>query len=103
MKIDWKHIAVLLRKWVLNKYVITLVVFLFMLAFLGENSWIQQIKNARQISGLEEELDNYLQEAARYRLDIQTLQGSEENLERYAREHYYMHAPNEDVYLVDEE
>lgn len=103
MKIDWKHIAVLLRKWVLNKYVITLVVFLFMLAFLGENSWIQQIKNARQISGLEEELDNYLQEAARYRLDIQTLQGSEENLERYAREHYYMHAPNEDVYLIDEE
>lgn len=103
MKTDWKHIAVLLRKWVLNKYVITLVVFLFMLAFLGENSWIQQIKNARQISGLEEELDNYLQEAARYRLDIQTLQGSEENLERYAREHYYMHAPNEDVYLIDEE
>lgn len=103
MKIDWKHIAVLLRKWVLNKYVITLVVFLFMLAFLGENSWIQQIRNARQISGLEEELDNYLQEAARYRLDIQTLQGSEENLERYAREHYYMHAPNEDVYLIDEE
>lgn len=103
MKTDWKHIAVLLRKWVLNKYVITLVVFLFMLAFLGENSWIQQIRNARQISGLEEELDNYLQEAARYRLDIQTLQGSEENLERYAREHYYMHAPNEDVYLIDEE
>ena len=103
MKIDWKHIAVLLRKWVLNKYVITLVVFLFMLAFLGKNSWIQQIKNARQISGLEEELDNYLQEAARYRQDIQTLQGSEENLERYAREHYYMHAPNEDVYLIDEE
>ncbi len=103
MKTDWKHIAVLLRKWVLNKYVITLVIFLFMLAFFGENSWIQQIKNARQISGLEEELDNYLQEAARYRQDIQTLQGSEENLERYAREHYYMHAPNEDVYLIDEE
>lgn len=103
MKTDWKHIAVLLRKWVLNKYVITLVVFLFMLAFLGENSWIQQIRNARQISGLEEELDNYLQEAARYRQDIRTLQGSEENLERYAREHYYMHAPNEDVYLIDEE
>ena len=25
-----------------------------------------------------------------------------DSLERYAREHYFMHTPNEDIYLVEE-
>jgi cell division protein FtsB len=33
--------------------------------------------------------------------EIQTL-SNPDSLERYAREHYYMHTHNEDIYLVEE-
>ena len=33
--------------------------------------------------------------------EIRTL-SNPDSLERYAREHYYMHTPDEDIYLVEE-
>lgn len=102
-KRNWKYTLVCIRKRVLNKYVVTIIFFACMLTFCGENSWLNQMENKRQISALEEELDNYQQQAAQYKRDIEVLRGNTDNIERYAREHYYMHAPNEDVYLIDEE
>jgi cell division protein FtsB len=34
--------------------------------------------------------------------EIQALHNTD-SLERFAREHYYMHTPNEDIYLIDED
>ena len=43
----------------------------------------------------------YREGAEKAQREIQTL-SQPDSLERYAREHYYMHTPNEDIYLVDE-
>ena len=55
----------------------------------------------REINRLEEQRDMYNEGAARAEQEIRLLQNPD-SLERYAREHYYMHTPNEDIYLVEE-
>ena len=102
VKPDWKHIVVWMRKYLLNKYLLTCLVFAVILTFCGDYSLVGRIRRARQISAMQEEVDAYKQQTEQLKHDIQEVSSSPENLERYAREHYYMHADNEDVYIVEE-
>lgn len=102
MNIDWKKIWCVLNQRVLNKYVITLAIFSVILIFVGEQSAIKDLRRYRQIKQTEqaiEQADRAIQKA-QYQLQILSIKDS---LERFAREEYYMHNPNEDVYMVDEQ
>ena len=55
---------------------------------------------SREIRHLEEQRDSYREGIKRAEKGLQVLQNTD-SLERYAREHYYMHAENEDVYLLE--
>ncbi|MBQ9705942.1 MAG: septum formation initiator family protein [Paludibacteraceae bacterium] len=101
-KPDWNLVWLNLRKYLLNKYVLVCLLFAFVLAFCGEQSLVNRIARARRIAAMEKELDAYRSETERYQRDLDNLENSPDNLERFAREHYYMHAPDEDVYLIDE-
>ncbi len=90
-----------IKKWVLNKYVITILVFAAVMIFVGEQSYRVRLHKARQISELEEQRDTYQRAIEEARHDLQVLQTTD-SLEKFAREKYLMHAENEDVYLVDE-
>ncbi len=83
------------------KYVLTLVIFLGVYLFVGEQSMLQFWHRHREINRLEEQRDMYKAGAARAEQEIRLLQNPD-SLERYAREHYYMHTSNEDIYLVEE-
>lgn len=93
----WRSI----RKYLLNKYVITLLVFALIMLFSGEERIGAFIKRGREIRKAEEQRDMYRAQTQSAREGMLMLQNTD-SLERYAREYYYMHAPNEDVYLVDE-
>lgn len=90
-----------IKKWVLNKYVITILLFAVVMIFVGEQSYRVRLHKARQISELEEQRDTYQRAIEEARHDLQVLQTTD-SLEKFAREKYLMHAENEDVYLVDE-
>ena len=83
------------------KYVIALVAFLVVYLFVGEQSMLHFWHRHREINRLEEQRDMYNEGAARAEQEIRLLQNPD-SLERYAREHYYMHTSNEDIYLVEE-
>ena len=93
----WNVIKI--RKW--GKYVITILVFLTVFLFIGEQSLIQTIRRSREIRHLEEQRDMYREGTEKAQREIQTLHHPD-SLEKYAREHYYMHRENEDIYLVEE-
>lgn len=93
----WTTIKI--RKW--GKYILTLLIFAVVFLFIGEQSVVHFIRRGREIRHLEEQRDMYLEGAAKAEQEINTLQ-QPDSLERYAREHYYMHTPNEDIYLVEE-
>lgn len=100
--IHWKYIGLMLKKYVVNKYVLTLLVFAFIFVFVGEQSLIKGIKRGRQIRQTEHEIEAANQAIESARRQINSLQQID-SLEKFAREHYLMHKDNEDIYLVDEE
>ena len=93
----WTHIKI--QKW--GKYVLTLIAFLIVFLFIGDQSMIQFVRRGREIKQLEEQRDMYRMSSEKAQREIQTLH-QPDSLERYAREHYYMHTANEDIYLVEE-
>lgn len=89
-----------LRKYLINKYAITLYIFALLLLFMGDNSLIQYIKRAKKIRAVEEQLVITKSNTATSEAVLRTLENTD-SLERFAREQYRMHAPNEDVYIVE--
>ena len=87
------------RSWA--KYVITLLVFLVVYLFVGDQSIIRFVKRGREIRRMEEQRDRYNEGAEKAQRELQVLQ-QPDSLERFAREQYYMHLPGEDIYLVEE-
>ena len=93
----WTMIKI--RKW--GKYVLTIVVFLLVFLFIGDQSLIQFVRRGREIHHLEKQRDMYRAGTEKAQREIQTL-NHPDSLEQYAREHYYMHTANEDIFLVEE-
>lgn len=83
-----------------GKYVITILIFMVVMVFFGDQSLINYVRRSREIHHLEEQRDSYREGIKRAEKGLQVLQNTD-SLERYAREHYYMHAENEDVYLLE--
>ncbi|MGN0235080.1 MAG: septum formation initiator family protein [Paludibacteraceae bacterium] len=83
-----------------GKYVITVVIFAVIMVFFGDQSLINYVKRSREIRHLEEQRDSYREGIKRAEKELQVLQNTD-SLEQYAREHYYMHAENEDVYILE--
>ena len=98
----WQAIWKWFRQYVLNKYVLTLVIFAIVLTFCGEQSLLKRVEREHEINEKEEELNEYQNAIEETNAQIERLNASTENLEEFAREQYYMHADNEDVYIVAE-
>ena len=93
----WQHIQV--NKW--GKYVLTILVFLAVFIFIGDQSLIHFVRRGREIRHLEEQRDMYRRGTEEAQRQLQMLQHPD-SLERYAREHYFMHEKGEDIFLVEE-
>ncbi len=88
-----------IRKW--GKYAITILVFAVVFLFIGEQSLVQFVRRGREIRHLEEQRDLYLEGAEKAQREMNALHQTD-SLERYAREQYYMHNSNEEIFLVEE-
>ena len=95
-KMFWKK----MRKLLINKYAIAIYVFALLLFFMGENSLVHYVKRARKIRVVKEQIAQTQEEINDAQSVINTL-SNKDSLEHFAREEYRMHAPNEDVYIVE--
>jgi len=100
--IDWKYIGDALRKYVVNKYVLTIIIFAVIFIFVGDQSLINGLKRERQIRKIEHRIEVSNQAIEFAQRQLNSLQQID-SLEKYAREHYLMHKDNEEIFLVDEE
>jgi cell division protein FtsB len=76
------------------------MVFALLFVFFGDHSLVQYLKRAKKMRALEEQLVQTQQEIEQAESVIRVLDNVD-SLERFAREQYRMHAPNEDVYIVE--
>ena len=93
----WTYIQV--RKW--GKYGVTILLFLLIFLFVGDQSMLNFWHRHREIRHLEEQRDMYREGTRQAQSEIRMLQQMD-SLEQFAREQYFMHTPNEDIFLVEE-
>lgn len=99
MKISYLRAYIRFRKW--GKYLITIFVFLIIYLFVGDQSLIQFSRRRKEIKRIEQQTRTYKRDTKKAEQMIQMLD-SKDSLEQYARELYFMHNENEDVYIVEE-
>jgi cell division protein DivIC len=88
---------VLLRKFVMNKFRLTAILFLvWMLFFDNKNAFIQ-FRLSQRIHELKTEMKNYESMYVTIKGEHKDLT---ENIEKFAREKYYMHKENEEVFII---
>jgi cell division protein FtsB len=91
------------RPWlkiVSNKYLLILLLFGTWMLFLDNYSYMDQRVLNKQIQGLEENKKYYQEEIQKDKQNIKLLKNPDQ-VEKYAREKYYMKKDSEDIYIVE--
>ena len=83
-----------------NKYVLILIVFLVWMVFFDENSLINHRELDSEIDKLENTNEYYREEIEKDRKVIDNL-NNPDSLEKYAREEYKMKRENEEIFLIE--
>ncbi len=76
---------------------------IFWLAFVSEHSLVSILSLQREKKRMQQEIVNYKDSISHFEQSIEEVSGKSEEMEHFAREKLYMKAPNEDVYLIDED
>ncbi len=87
-------------KWLRNKYVIAVFLFLLWIVFFDENNVIQHNRNKQRLKALKEQRAFYRDKIETDNLKMEELSSGVKNLEKYAREQFYMSQPDEDLFLI---
>ena len=90
-------------KTVRNKYFIASLLFLVWIIFFDENSFVTHRENKQRLEELVQQKEYYKQKIAEDDQKLEDLKAGTKELEKFAREQYYMSKPDEDVFIVVEE
>ena len=85
-----------------SKYFIATVLFLAWFVFFDENSFLAHRENKQRLEELTRQKEYYIEKIASDRQKLKDLNAGEEQLEKFAREQYFMSKPDEDVFIVVE-
>ncbi|MDA9307986.1 septum formation initiator family protein [Flavobacteriaceae bacterium] len=87
-------------QWLGNKYVIFILLFLTWMFFFDDNNYFFHKELSDDIKALEESKEFYKKEIKKDRTFIDKMKDSSE-MERFAREKYYLKKENEDIYIIE--
>jgi cell division protein DivIC len=87
-------------KFFTNIFVLILIPFLIWMFFFDENSYLVHRKFNDEITDLESTISYYQKKIIEDKATIKNLKDSLQ-LERFAREKYFMKKENEDIYLIE--
>ena len=93
------------NKWVRfvsNKYVLILVLFLVWMIFFDANSYLIHHELDNDINAFEDNSEFYQKEIKHDKTFIKKMEDSSE-MEKFAREKYYLKKENEDIYIIEHE
>lgn len=87
-------------KYLKNKYIIALFIFIGYMLFIDSNNFIRQYNMLHELSKVEKEREYYLSEITENKSTTEELLNDMEMLERYAREKFLMKKEEEDIFLI---
>jgi cell division protein DivIC len=86
-----------------NKYLLTGLLFLLWMLFFDQNNFIDRFKAILKIKQLEADKEYFNQKIVSDKQKLEELRTDRENLEKFAREQYYMKKDGEDIFIVEDE
>lgn len=93
------------KKWfkvLKSKYTIIIVLFLVWMFFFDTNSYFIHKELNDDVNALEQTKEFYREEIDKDKLFIEKMKDSDE-VEKYAREKYYLKKEKEDIYIIEHE
>ena len=103
MRLRKRYIKEKISKVTGYKYVIAITLFLVFIIFFDENSIITHQQNKQRLQELIQQKEYYKERIKADKQKLKDLNSGMEELEKFAREQYYMSKPDEDVFIVVEE
>lgn len=82
--------------------ILILIILIVMLFFFSDSSIPKRIKNESQIKELEAQIEFYQEQSKKDKEKLDELQSNKEDLEKFARENYYMKKENEEIFIIEE-
>jgi cell division protein FtsB len=89
-----------IKNYILNKYVITICLFLIWMIFFDKTSFLVINELNGEISKYEEQLEYYKTEYEKNDSFYKKLMNNKSEKEKYARENYFMKKPNEEIFIL---
>lgn len=86
-----------------HKYLVAIIVFLFIVGVVDENSLYTRYQRQVEISNLKSEIAKYQEQYEAETTQLQALENDPSAVERMARERYFMKRPNEDIFVFIQE
>ncbi len=83
-----------------NKYLIAVLAFLVWLLIFDRHSLIDRMKYIRMRQDMEDEKQYYIERIDEDSRRLKELKTDRDNLEKFAREQYFMKKENEDVFVI---
>jgi len=105
MKVFQKIKNTVVRVWHVPfvKYGVIIVIGVVMVGFVSENSLLAHLRNKQYISTLSEEIEKYNDRYEKDVIKIRELNRNPKAMERIAREHYFMKADDEDIFVLSDD
>lgn len=85
-----------------NIFILILAAFIIWMLFFDANSWLIHHELNTEINDLENQKEYYRKEIEKDNKALKEL-STEEGLEKFARETYYMKRDNEDIFIIEYE
>ena len=89
-----------IQKFILNKYTITVVLFLVWMIFFDSTSFLVVNDLNKEINRYEEQLDYYKTEYEKNSQFYNKLMNNKNEKEKFARENYFMKKPDEEIFIL---
>lgn len=88
------------QKYILNKYFITIFLFLIWMIFFDSTSWLVIKDLNQEISKYENQLAYYKTEYQKNDTFYKKLMNNKSEREKFARENYFMKKKNEEIFIL---
>ena len=93
---SWRFV----QKYLLNKYFITIFLFLVWMIFFDSTSWLVIKDLNKEIDKYEEQLSYYKSEYHKNDAVYKKLMNNKAEKEKFARENYFMKKKNEEIFIL---
>lgn len=90
----------LIQKYVINKYFITIALFLVWMIFFDSTSFLVVNDLNKEINKYEDQLEYYKTEYEKNNQFYNKLMNNKNEKEKFARENYFMKKPDEEIFIL---